>query len=139
LERTAAEQKIEIEALKRKYRNQCEALDRQRQLTDVQLKSAAISHQSQIAIAIEKKGQAYEYKMRNLIALFIRSFPGLSEISGPLNEVTFGEAITRLKGMLEQFKARENTIRQLIKADDYESVDDALARFLISNHPKLRL
>jgi chromosome segregation ATPase len=132
------EKEGEIGRLKMKIDSQRDQLERAKQMAEIQLKAKLISAQSELSVKLEEQSQSCESRVRNLIGLMLSNFPQYADVQSGLSERSFIECMKRIKAAVEQFKGREASIRRLIKADDSDSIDDALTHFIISNHPSLR-
>ena len=134
---TIQQQKHELEKAHMNEVYQNEAIERAKKLVEIQVQAKTIAFQTQLSQTMEDQKCRLEKQKKNLISTFISSFSHYANITGDLNEQTFVNCIAAVKEHIEKYKAREETIRRVIHAQETEDVDDAVVRFVIEHHPSL--
>lgn len=84
---------------------------------------------------------------KELIEYFIGSFRNffytrrtinnysINDLDEKLDEETFRDYVRKVKEEIEKHQRTENAIRKMIKANENDSVEDALTQFIIQNRP----
>jgi chromosome segregation ATPase len=131
---------LELEVQKLKMKNLCqeETFERAKQVSEMQRRAAAMSMESRLSVATEEMRQKWAASKREMIGMFIAAFPEFADLRSGLDEKSYCESIQKVKLAVEKWKGREHAIRKLVHAEEGESIDDALTRFIITNDPRLR-
>ncbi|OHS93077.1 hypothetical protein TRFO_12099 [Tritrichomonas foetus] len=116
-----------------------ESIERSKKLSEAQLKAKILSIDSNYAMLLEDEKQKAETDKRELIEYFMKSFRRYSDINIQMNEESFCEVVRKVRAEFEKHQKTEDAIRKLIKADEDDSIEDALTQFIIQNHPQFQM
>ena len=116
-----------------------EACERAKKLSEAQLKAQILSVDSKYAMIVEEEKQKAEKRRRELIEYFISAFRQFANVDSSLNEESFKEVVRKVRAHFDKNERIEHAIRNLIKANTDEPIEDALTQFIIKNHPNFQV
>ena len=87
---------------------------------------------------LEEEKNNHESHLRSIFAYFAENFGSLFDASQKINEDSFRALVLVVKKELDKSRKQDKAVRVFFNAEDSQSTDDAMTKYIIENHPMLK-
>lgn len=118
--------------------SQIDSIERKKKLAVAQLKAQLMAVETKYSVIADEQKHKWEAEKRSLFCYFAQQFGPFFDAKQSLNEESFKQIVNKIKIELDKHKKQEQTIRKLLKANENQTTEDALADLVLSIHPQLQ-
>ena len=111
---------------------------RAQKLKEVQMKAEKIKMAAQIQRELEDERNNNEKRMRSLFSFFAQNFNQFFDPSQKINEDSFRNLVVIIRKEIDKLRKQDKAVRIFLEARDDQTTEEALTKFIINSHPRLR-
>jgi DNA repair exonuclease SbcCD ATPase subunit len=134
--RFANQEDSKLEEMKLQMENRMpslnEDLEREKKLLDSKIKTLTLSTEMRCHSAIEDLKTEFGVEKRRIYGFFANAFRQFFDSTKQLGEESFKDLVSQVKLEMDRLIRQENSIQRLLKITQYESVEDSVAKLLLS-------
>jgi chromosome segregation ATPase len=107
-------------------------LDRAKKTTESEAQTLAFKHEFNLKNRVEECRTEFERSQRELIGFFALQFSSIVNLNERLTEASFRIVVQKLRAEFERLLAQDRNVRLLLSLGPKQSIEDAIARKLIT-------
>ena len=115
-----------------------DSFQRSQKLLEAQTKAQLVIAETNSQMKLEEEKNKNEAKIRSIYTYFAEEFGTFYDASQKISEESFKELVHIVKKELEKARKQEQAVRLFFNANEMQSTEEAMTKYIIDNHPKLK-
>ena len=115
-----------------------DSFQRSQKLLEAQTKAKLVIAETNAQMKLEEEKNKNDAKISSIYTFFAETFGTYYDASQKISEESFKDLVLIVKKELEKARKQEQAVRLFFNANETQTTDEAMTKYIIDNHPKLK-